>query len=309
MTTGSAPGYDVIGDVHGCNEELLALLLRMGYCDASGTWRHQSRQAVFVGDLIDRGPAQCDVIRTVRPMVETGAALIVLGNHEMNAMAYAAPDPDVPGAFLRRHGGKNDAQHQAFLTELPLGSADHREAIDWFATMPLWLDLDELRVVHACWDPDAIDGLGDDTIDSDRLVAASREGSDEFRWVEMLCKGPEVQLPENFAYRDKDGIERDRARYRWWDSGTDTYATACEVPMNVDLPDIPIELPPVVPYGGHVPVLFGHYWREYPSLDITKMAGCVDYSAVRGGPLVAYRWSGEQHLDPRCLVTSREPCS
>ena len=309
MTKQVWSGFDVIGDVHGCNDQLLVLLDRLGYSNDSGVWRHRSRQAVFVGDLIDRGPSQLDVIRTVRPMVEAGSALIVMGNHEMNAMAYATPDPDHPGESLRRHGHKNRRQHQRFLSELSFGSEDHREVIDWFATMPLWLDLGDLRIVHACWDPAALVGLGTATIDADLLVAASRDGSDEFRWVEMLCKGPEVELPGGLTFTDKDSIERTHARYRWWDPRDGTYSTACEVPTsNVDLPAVPIELVPVEPYVDDVPVLFGHYWRKYPSLDMTRSAACVDYSAVLGGPLVAYRWNGERQLDRDHFVASREVC-
>ena len=76
---------DIIGDVHGQFDKLVGLLSYMGYRETAGTWRHPSRSAVFVGDIIDRGPKQLATIDLVRGMVEAGSAQCVLGNHEFNA--------------------------------------------------------------------------------------------------------------------------------------------------------------------------------------------------------------------------------
>ena len=87
-------GYDVIGDIHGCATELEALLDVLGYeRGVDGAYRHQERQAIFVGDLIDRGPDQLRVLQTVKTMVDAGSAQMVLGNHEFNALAYATEWP------------------------------------------------------------------------------------------------------------------------------------------------------------------------------------------------------------------------
>ena len=77
--------FDIIGDVHGCADELEALLAQLGYERGDdGTWRHPAgRKAVFVGDLVDRGPRIPDVLRTAMAMVEAGAALAVPGNHDL----------------------------------------------------------------------------------------------------------------------------------------------------------------------------------------------------------------------------------
>jgi polynucleotide kinase-phosphatase len=79
--------FDIIGDVHGCNEELERLLQRLGYAvrREGGEIRvtpPDGRKAVFVGDLVDRGPGIADVLRLVQGMVEAGTALCVAGNHE-----------------------------------------------------------------------------------------------------------------------------------------------------------------------------------------------------------------------------------
>ena len=67
--------YDVIGDVHGQYDKLVALLRTLGYRETMRAWRHPDRTAVFVGDFIDRGPKQVETLKLVRGMVDTGAAM------------------------------------------------------------------------------------------------------------------------------------------------------------------------------------------------------------------------------------------
>ncbi|WP_405887422.1 polynucleotide kinase-phosphatase [Streptomyces longwoodensis] len=71
--------FDIIGDVHGCASELEALLGKLGYVDGA---HPGGRTAVFVGDLVDRGPDSPGVLRRVMAMVKSGNALCVPGNHE-----------------------------------------------------------------------------------------------------------------------------------------------------------------------------------------------------------------------------------
>src|SRR5688572_26173488 len=149
--------YDIIGDIHGQADKLEALLRTLGYRDTAGAWRHAERQAIFVGDFIDRGPAQVRSVHIVRSMVDSGAALAVMGNHELNAIAWHTPVRGTdPVQYLRSHdspewGEKNRNQHTAFLAEVEDKPALHAEIIDWFLTLPLWLELPDLLVVHACW--------------------------------------------------------------------------------------------------------------------------------------------------------------
>jgi protein phosphatase len=80
--------FDVIGDVHGCRDELEQLLDKLGYTiDRDGAGRpvnasHPTRRAVFLGDLVDRGPDTPGVLRLVMGMVAAGTAFCVPGNHE-----------------------------------------------------------------------------------------------------------------------------------------------------------------------------------------------------------------------------------
>jgi len=83
--------FDIIGDVHGCYEELSTLLGQLGYriengADGPKATPPDGRKAVFVGDLVDRGPRIPDVLRLVMKMVAEGTALCVPGNHDMKLM-------------------------------------------------------------------------------------------------------------------------------------------------------------------------------------------------------------------------------
>lgn len=315
-------GYDVIGDVHGYADKLLGLLQVLGYRLVGDTWRHSDRQVVFIGDLIDRGPAQRQTVDIARRMVDAGSAQIVMGNHEFNAVAWATPDPAVEGEYLRRRrgaaGDRHRRQHDSFLQEVGEDTHLHSDHIAWFRSLPMWLDLGGLRVVHACWDEQAMatieacNGGGAHLTDA-LLVESSRKDTPLYWAVDSLLKGPEVDLPAGYSYVDKDGHVRQRARLRWWDGEATTLRSAAEIPPGAtavdgsplpQLPDTPLAPAASPAYHDSVPVLFGHYWRKgTPRID-TPVSACVDYSAGAGKALVAYRWTaGERELDASHFVS------
>jgi len=79
--------FDIIGDIHGCHEELSELLERLGYVEQDAAYAHPAgRQVIFLGDLVDRGPATPAVLRTAMAMVSAGTALCVPGNHDVKLM-------------------------------------------------------------------------------------------------------------------------------------------------------------------------------------------------------------------------------
>ena len=82
---GEAGPFDLIGDVHGCADELEALLDALGYAPGDdGVRRHpEGRRVVFLGDLVDRGPRVVDTLRIAMSMVEAGSAFAVPGNHDV----------------------------------------------------------------------------------------------------------------------------------------------------------------------------------------------------------------------------------
>ncbi|WP_197379964.1 metallophosphoesterase [Mycolicibacterium mengxianglii] len=323
-------GYDIVGDVHGCATELEALLDVLDYRQDSlaGPYEHPRRRAIFVGDLIDRGSGQRRVLEVVKAMVDAGSAQMVLGNHEFNALAYATEWPVGSGKYLRPHddpsnlrSAKNETQHRVFLEQV-LGD-ERTYYLDWLRTQPLWLDLGDIRVVHACWHEPSIAilerELGADRFSAiDQLVRASTEGDPLYLAVETLLKGPEISLVDHgqVAYVDKDGISRHRARVRWWNGEAATLRDIAEMGggFTTDKGDPYPPLPVFEVPGEHrshiytdqVPVFYGHYWRRGTPRhqhDWTDYTACVDFSAVDGGALTAYRWSGEGRVDPQNYVS------
>jgi len=81
--------FDIIGDVHGCHDELIELLAQLGYDTTAKPIAHpEGRRVIFLGDLVDRGPTSDLVLETAMAMVQGETALCILGNHE-NKLARA----------------------------------------------------------------------------------------------------------------------------------------------------------------------------------------------------------------------------
>ena len=75
--------FDIIGDIHGCHDELVRLLDQLGYETSAEPITHpEGRRVVFLGDLVDRGPGVAEVLDVAMSMVAAGSALCILGNHE-----------------------------------------------------------------------------------------------------------------------------------------------------------------------------------------------------------------------------------
>ena len=316
--------YDIIGDVHGHSDKLEALLQQMGYQLLRGAWRHPTHIAVFVGDIIDRGPRQMDCINIVRNMLEAGSALAVMGNHELNAVAWVTQSQHHPGEYLRRrHGPKGDSNrhhHKEFLSQIGEDSTLHHDVARWFLQLPLWLDLPELRVAHACWHPKAIAvasaRLGSQGLLTESLLeealwdsGAIADGSTDlslFDSIELICKGVEIALPQGMSYKDQDGFERNRVRSRWWDPHATTFQKCAILRPDIkqSIPDTPIPDFSKVPLPLDKPIFFGHYWMSGSPEPLGDLCACVDYSAAKKGPLVAYRYQGETPLTSEHFICS-----
>lgn len=295
--------YDVIGDVHGQIAKLEALLKKLGYRVKDGAWRHpQGRMALFLGDLIDRGPGQIEVIDIVRNMIEAGSGRSIMGNHEWNAIGFATQDPET-GEWLRARTANKTYQHKAFLEQVGADSLLHKELVTWFKTLPPFLDLGNVRACHAWWNPEGIariDEAMDATgrLDETFMVESFCKRSASWEAMETVTKGYELRLPDGCAFLDPSGIERKDIRVRWWDGEAADYRAAALVPKaeRERIPDVP--LPNEVKLGrvGNVPTFVGHYWLEgAPGIQSPTMA-VLDFGAGKAGPLVAYRWSGEDRL-------------
>lgn len=134
--------FDIIGDVHGCFEELIHLIHRLGYVfdQTSFTLGHpEQRCLIFVGDLVDRGPASVAVLKLVMRAVEDKKAFCVLGNHDEKLMRKLKGS-DV----MILHGLQETLDQLAQTTD-----AFKKEVIHFLENLPCYLILDQGKLVIA----------------------------------------------------------------------------------------------------------------------------------------------------------------
>ena len=118
--------FDVIGDIHGCCDELEKLLIQMGYVMTDNGYAHpDGRKAAFLGDFCDRGPRNVDVLRLVMDMVKAGNAIAVPGNHDVKLLKYLNGKTvsmthgiDKTIAELEEKGEEFKAEVRAFIDSL-----------------------------------------------------------------------------------------------------------------------------------------------------------------------------------------------
>lgn len=300
-------GFDLIGDIHGHAAPLRRLLTKLGYEEIDGCYRHPNRRVIFLGDFIDRGPAIRESLRIVRAMIDQDAALAVMGNHEFNALCYHTTDE--AGVPLRANSPKNRIQHQATLDAFADYPGEWRDYLDWFLTLPLYLEMPGFRVVHATWDAEHIATLGTrDRLDESSLHKAARRGTPEFQAVDVLLKGMEIPLPDGQKIPDRHGQLRCEIRTRWWLTAQGRTYRDLILPSDDTVPALPVSPDQAGKLTGYAadapPVFVGHYWLppEHPKSPLAPNVVCLDYSVAKGGPLVAYCWDGEGALSAERFV-------
>ncbi|NDB68819.1 MAG: metallophosphoesterase [Methylocystaceae bacterium] len=300
-------GLDIIGDIHGYADRLHRLLTMMDYREIDGAYYHPERKVMFLGDFIDRGPEQKEVLRLVRSMCGKSLANAIMGNHEFNAIGWVTESGH--DLYLRSHNHAHRQQHQEFLDQFVEGSAAHMDAIDWFRTLPVFRVEMGQRFVHACWHKPSLNLLSTKCLDMQQrftkagFLAAHDRQSPLNGAMETVLKGPELKLPDTVTFKDKSGHVRQEARIKWWDlQATRSMRTGLLglEESSVLLPDQPVG--EGYAYKDEVPVFFGHYWLKGQPDVTSNYAQCLDYSVAKGGYLTAYRWSGEQQIVKEHLI-------
>jgi hypothetical protein len=138
---------DLIGDVHGELPTLKALMAELGYGEEGE--HEEGRRLVFVGDLVDRGLDSPGVVELVSGLVAAGRAQCILGNHELNLLRRKKKEGSrwFTGETVEFDGDK------LAMRQRPLDSEDQRRSmLEFFASLPIGLEREDLRVVHASWD-------------------------------------------------------------------------------------------------------------------------------------------------------------
>jgi len=275
---------DIIGDVHGEIDALTSLLRHLGY-HSDGT-HPDNRRLVFVGDLTDRGPDSPAVVDLVQGLVNVGRAQCILGNHELNILLGEQKHDNhwffgEPWAL----DGSNEPT--------PAILADDRirtTVVEFFSSLPLVLQREDLRVVHACWD-DAMVGTGEgaddvvclykehhkriDTGHTDSKLDEIDRGLDHqnLNPVTVLCSGKERRIETPFTSSGKLRYEQ---RIPWWNE-----------------------------YKADQLCVFGHYSFFKGGSNSSRNAICIDYA-------VAKRWmerkaAGFDHTFKTKLAALRHP--
>jgi len=307
MKLSGGKGFDVIGDIHGCADAMIALLEKLGYSKQQGVYRHATRKVIFVGDIIDRGPKIREALHIVKDMVEGGAAEMVMGNHEYNALTYFTPSP--PGSsqpYLVEHTNRRANLLRETIDEFANFQQDWKDFLAWFMERPLFLERDNFRVVHAYWDADLITQFrhqsGGNVIDSQFLEQAATYGSFAFKVMERLLRGLHIVYPDGITVVGADGLERNRFRTKFWETNPTHYKDIVFQPDGLpkELEDrelAPQERDQVAHYADHeLPLFVGHYWHQGYPTPLADNIACLDYSAVKTGRLVAYRMDRETRL-------------
>ncbi|MFO3724515.1 metallophosphoesterase [Pseudomonas sp. HLMP] len=308
-----ARSFDIIGDVHGCALTLELLLDTLGYKRVGGVWRHPWRQALFLGDIVDRGPRIREALHIVHDMVEAGQAFCIMGNHEYNALGWVTPA--LPGSgktFVREHTPRHARLIDETLTQFAQHPGDWHDFLQWFYQLPLFLDAGRFRLVHACWDPRLIEPLRqqypDGCIDAHFVQASAVSGSFAATVCNRLLRGTDMRLPDGLTLTGGDGLTRAFFRTKFWEEDPKTYGDIVFQPdaLPEEVARTPLsrsEKNALLRYAEDEPLLFvGHYWRSGRPAPIRDNLACLDYSAVLYGKLAAYRLDDETRIDPHKFV-------
>lgn len=263
----------------------------------------------FLGDFIDAGrsveaPDDASVLRKVRSLVEDSGALAVMGNHELNAILFHRRDKR--GAPLRRHSSKNVSQHASFLDDIGFATPAAIQWTEWFLSLPLWIEMDGLRLVHACWDQASIELIKvrrpDGRLHAEDLEEIALKQTGFAKAVETLTSGPEVSLPGDYSFFDIKGNLRREVRLKWWKPQEGTWRDLALAVPESERQKLPNTLISGVDNmriyrQGQKPVLVGHYkMRGNLEIEVGQVA-CLDYPDA---PCV-YHWRGEPILKPAHL--------
>jgi len=280
--------YDIIGDIHGYAPLLKKLLTELGYKKTESGYSHPERKAIFVGDFINRGPEIQKTIRLVRSMVENGSAYAILGNHEINAII----------CYLKFKSENKQAKTP-------------RNDLKWLCSLPVFIETEELREVHACWSQNAVDFLKKEIPKGKIKKKMFKElilnpKSDFSKNIWTLTKGIDFKMPGDLKLINNKGVSSRLFRLRWWENPLGKTFEEMSFDSKFVLPSYTIPeqlLPETFVYPENAPVLFfGHYCRFNGPHIIKPNICCVDTGVVKSKKIAAYRWSGEKSLIAENLI-------
>lgn len=294
--------YDIVGDIHGHYDLLINLLDKLGYKKSGDSYKHPDRKIIFTGDIINRGNKIRATVTLVRNMVDNGDAYCILGNHELNAILYETLDKT--GKLLRKRLPRYKLPLMKTLEEYQNYSDEWADVIRWFRKLPVYLDFENLRIVHGGWSDEHIQTVnrymnGESKMKKSFLKTYLTD-KDLATALNELIKGKELQLPKDLLVKDEKGIIRRTFRIKWWEQPQGKTFKEVGFGNRFELPPytIPVEvLPEITPYPVDAPPVFlGHYCLNKKAKIFQENICCIDTCVVRSQRLTAYRWNGESKL-------------
>ena len=286
--------YDVIGDIHGHLANSKRCCASSDIASMQGAYRHpQGRKAVFVGDLIDRGPEQIRLsTRAGNGRGRLGALHSRQPRMERDRLCDRPARRRGRKAWLRRHSDKNVEQHAKFLQQVGDGSPVARaKPSTAFETLPPVLELDGIRVAHAWWDDEKVDAVAghfspgkalDDAFRARRL----HRGHPEYVAMEGLTKGWRCVCLTSVSFVDHAGVERFEARISGAKPEARTYAKrrSCSTTCAVNALDHHLRGADSCAAPNAVPTSWAHYWSAARRRSNRRACAVLDYAAARRGP-------------------------
>lgn len=306
LATGGAEnkksGFDIIGDIHGYHKELVDLLSSMDYKKEDGVWKHPSRTAVFVGDLVSRGPDSRSVLKIVHDMVENGSAYAILGNHELNMIGYFTLDKK--GKPCYQPPPSNILQLERIRAQYAKNVELLQSYVKWLRTLPFYLELDSFRVVHAYWNDSNLKLISETITEgrlSKKMIKEIFKGKTEFaQAVKQTTRGIELSLPDNLVIKDAKNVPRTNFRIKWWQEPSGKTFRELGFGNRFLLPDYTVPEQILFPFDiydtSKAALFFGHYCLGTDPKIVAPNLCCVDGCVAGNGTLLAYRWNGENTL-------------
>lgn len=297
--------YDIIGDVHGEATLLKKLLKLLGYNKTNGIYAHSERKAVFVGDFTNRGPEIRQTLHLIKQMVESGTAYAILGNHEINNILYHLKN-EIKEPLLPEKG-KRIVSVTRTIQEFKPYPEEWKEFRRWLRTLPFFLELDGIRIVHAYWSDTNIELIKE-------LLPPGKISRQVFRDLVLMpdsplsqailqtTRGVHLVLPPDLKIYDHRKRNHRFFRIKWWEDpdGKTFHDFSYESKFHLPRYTIPKEIYPEYeryPFDAP-PVFFGHYCQGRGPQIISHNLCCIDACVTIRNVLAAYRWSGEQILIP-----------
>lgn len=289
---------DIIGDVHGEIDVLDSLLRHLGYDDDGNS--ADGRRLVFLGDLIDRGPDSPAVIEKVIALVGNGNAQCLMGNHELNILLNR-PLPGNGWLIQPNNVEKPGEFHSRPVDQDKLGDYEA-----FFASLPLALENESLRLAHACWHAPSVARLREPMYSSMSVAELYRHFDAEAA-EELETTGLQVEIHNEaqqhaFVFSDPE-----------WQSRLLPAHAKAEVIRHMRNPvrvlttsEVRVGPKPFFfagqwrmierikwwdDYDDDIPVVIGHFWRRFSDAS-ERISGVFGNDVFAGVP--SHAWMGKR---------------